>query len=70
MQKLHHANTNSKKADVASLIPDKINFVKKQYKNKRGTFHSDRKVNSLRRQKKKPKINITRLRTKPIHYYG
>lgn len=29
MEKLHHANTNSKKADVALLIPDKINFKSK-----------------------------------------
>ena len=48
-KKIFHANSNQKKAGVAILISNTIDFEsKKVYKNKEGTIYSNRSFNSVR----------------------
>ena len=49
-KKIFHANGNQKKAEVASLISDKIDFKNKDYyKRKRRTLRNDQDINPRRR---------------------
>ena len=48
-KKIFHANGNQKKAGVAILISDKIDFKMKIYKRQRRTLHNDQGINPKRR---------------------
>ena len=47
-KKIFHAKGNQKKAGVAILIPDKIDFKVKTYKRQRRTQHNDQGINPRR----------------------
>ena len=49
-KKIFHANGNQKKAGVAILISDKIDFINKDYyKRQRRTLHNDQGINPRRK---------------------
>ena len=50
-KKIFHANGNQKKAGVAILMSDKIDFKKKCYKKQGRTLHNDQGINPRRRYK-------------------
>ena len=48
-KKIFHANEDQKKAGVAILISDKIDWNKHRDKGQRGTLHNDQGINPRRR---------------------
>lgn len=48
-KKIYHANINKKKAGVAKLILDKVNFRAKKTTRDKGILHDDKRVNLTRR---------------------
>ena len=48
-KKIFHANTDQKKAEVAILISDKIDFKIKAVKRDKRTLHNDQRINPRRR---------------------
>ena len=48
-KKIFHANRDQKKAGVAILISDKIDFKTKAVKRQRRTLHNDQRINPRRR---------------------
>ena len=50
-KKISHANGNQKKAGVAILISDKIDFKIKDYSKRQRTLHKDQGINPRRRNK-------------------
>ena len=49
-RKIHHANTNKKKAGTTILILDKVYFrARKMIRNKEGHLHNNKQVHSLGR---------------------
>ena len=48
-EKIFHANGDQKKAGVAILISDKIDFKTGYEKRQRGTLHNDQRINPRRR---------------------
>ena len=49
VKKIFHANRDQKKAGVAILISDKIDFKTKAVKRQRRTTHNDQRINPRRR---------------------
>ena len=49
LEKVFHANGDQKKAEVAILISDKIDFKKRHEKRQRRTLHKDQRINPRRR---------------------
>ena len=50
-KKIFHANRDQKKAGVAILISEKIDFKTKAMKRQRRTLHNDQRINPRRRYK-------------------
>ena len=49
LEKIFHANRDQKKAGIAILISDKIDFKIKAVKRQRRTPHNDQRINPRRR---------------------
>ena len=49
LEKIFHANRDQKKAGVAILISDKIDFKTKTVKRQRWSLHNDQRINPRRR---------------------
>ena len=48
-KKIYHASINQRKAEVAILISDKVDFKARKFTGQKGTLHNDEKVNLSRR---------------------
>ena len=67
LKKIFHANGNQKKAGIAIIISDKIDFkIKTVNKRKGGTLHNDQRINPKRGYNNYKHL-CTQHRSTPIH---